>query len=410
MPARSPSVSRRSLLKSSGALGIAGIAGIGFPAILRAQPAPIRIGIQHPVTGFLAYSGNQCRAGALMAIEAINAAGGIKSLGGARLEAVLSDNQSKVDVGLSEFEKLAESGISAFVGPYASAIGIATSQAAARYNLPHVCDVTISDLVISRNKPSVFRFSPGYGQIAVEAIERLVRINDDAGKPVRSVMLVHEESESGAGAQKQLLAQLPRHGFEIVDSILHPNPTRDFTNIVLRIRQRRPDLLIVGNFYNEYVLLVRTLHQQKIGLKGIYSVLGGGASSFRFLRESPAAAQYTMDCNHWFNPKSQKALALQRRVQAAGRDFSFELWLNYNAIELLADSLERAASSKRDAIVAALASSTFSGHMLPYGRTKFVNGQNAGARSSTLQVQGNRIELILPAEFSSAKPVFPRPL
>lgn len=394
------------MLKSAGAMGAA---SIGFPAILRAQPAPIRIGIQHPVTGFLAYSGNQCRAGALMAIAAINTAGGIKSLGGARLEAVLSDNQSKVDVGLSEFERLAESGVSAFVGPYASAIGIATSQAAARYNLPHVCDVTISDLVISKSKPSVFRFSPGYGQIASEAVERLVKINNDAGKPVRSVMLVHEESESGAGAQKRLLAQLPKHGFEIVDSILHPNPTRDFTNIALRIKQRRPDLLIVGNFYNEYALLVRTLHQQRIRLKGIYSVLGGGASSYRFVRESPEAAQYTMDCNHWFNPKSQKALDLRRKAQAAGRDFSFELWLNYNAVEFLADSLERAASSKRDAIVAALASSTFSDHVLPYGRTKFVDGQNSGARSSTVQVLGNRIELILPTEFSSAKPVFPRP-
>lgn len=399
-------VSRRSFLKTTGALGVA---SIGFPAVLRAQPAPIRVGVQHPVTGFLAYSGNQCRAGATMAIEAINAAGGIKSMGGAKIEAVLADNQSKVDVGLSEFEKLAESGVSAFIGPYASAIGIATSQAATRYNLPHICDLTISDLVISKDKPSVFRFSPGYGQFAVEAVERLVKINDDAGKPVKTVMLVHEESESGAGAQKLLIAELPKHNFEIVDSILHPNPTRDFTNIVLRIKQRQPDLLIIGNFYNEYVLLVRTLHQQQVKLKGIYSVLGGGATSFRFLRESPEAAQYAMDCNHWYNPKSQKALNLRKKVEEAGLDFSYELWLNYNAVELLADALERAASSERDAIVDALASSTFSDHILPYGPTKFVDGQNTGAQSSNLQVLGDNIELILPEEFASAKPVFPRP-
>lgn len=400
-------VSRRNFIKTTGAMGIA---SLGLPAILRAEPAPIRIGVQHPVTGFLAYSGGQCRAGATMAIEAINAAGGIKSQDGAKLEAVLSDNQSKVDVGLSEFEKLAESGVSAFVGPYASSIGIATTQAAARYNLPHICDLTISDLVISKDKPSVFRFSPGYGQIAVEAVERLVKINDKAGKPVKTVMLVHEESESGAGAQKRLIEELPKHDFEIVDSILHPNPTRDFTNIVLRIKQRQPDLLIIGNFYNEYVLLVRTLYQQQVKLKGIYSVLGGGATSFRFLRESPEAAQYAMDCNHWYNPKSEKALALRKKVEAAGLDFSYELWLNYNAIELLADSLERAGSPERDAIVASLASSTFSDHMLPYGPTKFVDGQNTGALSSNLQVQGDDIELILPEEFSSAEAIFPRPL
>ena len=336
---------RRRLLAATAAA--AGTAALGFPTILRAQAAPIKVGVQHPITGFLAYSGNQCRTGAMMGIEEINARGGIKALGGAKLEPLLSDNQSKVDVGLSEFEKLAEAGITAFIGPYASAIGIATSQAATRYSLPHLCDLTVSDKVIGADKPSVFRFSPGYGQFAKEAVERLMEINDAAGKPVKTVMLIHEESESGAGAQKQLVIELPKVGFEIVDQILHPNPTRDFTNVVLRVKQRKPDLLIIGNFYNEYVLLVRSLHQQKVKVKGIYSVLGGGASSYRFLREAPDAAQYVMDCNHWFNPKSAKALELKRKVEAAGKDFSYELWLNYNCAQLLADALERAASTKR---------------------------------------------------------------
>jgi branched-chain amino acid transport system substrate-binding protein len=400
------SISRRNFLATTAA---AGAASIAFPAVLRAQPAAIRIGVQHPVTGFLSYSGGQCRAGAQMGIAAINARGGIKSLGGAKLEAVLADNQSKVDVGLSEFERLAESGVSAFIGPYASSIGIATTQAAARYGLPHICDLTISDKVISADKPSVFRFSPGYSQFAAEAVERLVQINDAAGKPVKTVMMIHEESESGAGAQKRLAIELPKNGFEIVESMLHPNPTRDFTNAVLRIKQRQPDLLIIGNYYNEYTLLVRTIHQQKVKLKGIYSVLGGGASSYRFVRESPDAAQYIMDCNHWYNPKNQKAQDLRKQVEASGLDFSYELWLNYNCVELLADALERAGSSERDAIVDALASSTFSDHILPYGPTKFVNGQNTGAQSSNLQVINNNIELLLPKEFASAEPIFPTP-
>lgn len=398
-------VTRRRVLAATGAAA----AAIGFPAVLRAQAAPVKVGVQHPITGFLSYSGNQCRLGAMMAIEELNARGGIKSLGGAKIEPLLSDNQSKVDVGLSEFDKLAEAGITAFIGPYASAIGVATSQAATRYNLPHLCDLCVSDRVIGPDKPSVFRFSPGYGQFAREAVERLVQLNEGAGKPIKKVMLIHEESESGAGAQKQLLVELPKVGFEIVDQVLHPNPTRDFTNVVLRVKQRAPDLLIIGNYYNEYVLLVRSLHQQKVKVKGIYSMLGGGASSYRFVRETPDAAQHIMDCNHWFNPKHPKALDLKRRVEAAGKDFSYELWLNYNCVELLADALERAGSSKREAVVAAMAQSTFSGHFLPFGPTKFVNGQNTGALSANLQVIDKNIELILPAEFASAKAVFPIP-
>jgi branched-chain amino acid transport system substrate-binding protein len=46
---------------------------------------------------------------------------------------------------------------------------------------------------------------------------------------------------------------------------------------------------------------------------------------------------------------------------------------------------------------------------MPYGPTKFENGQNTGARAVNLQVQDNDIKVILPAEFANAKPVFPMP-
>ncbi len=397
--------SRRRFLASVGA----GTAIAGFPAILRAQAGPIKVGVMHPVTGFLSYSGGQCRAGALAAIKDINAAGGIKSLGGRMLEPILADSQSKVDVAASEMEKLNEAGITAFVGPYASAHGIATTQTAARHGIPHLVDVAVSDRVIGAEKPTVFRFSPGYGQIAREAIAHLDAINKAAGSPAKTVMLIHEESESGAGTQVQLAKELPNYGFDIVERVLHPNPTRDFTNIVLKVRARNPDLLIIGNYYEEYVLLLRTLRQQRIKVKGIYSVLGGGASSYKFVHDFPEAAQHVLDCNHWFNPKNPRAIDLKKRVEAEGRYFSYEVFLNYNAVQLLADALERAKSADRAAVVEALRTSTFDKHMLPYGPTKFVNGQNTGARSSILQIQGKAIEVVLPKEFASAAIVFPVP-
>jgi branched-chain amino acid transport system substrate-binding protein len=46
---------------------------------------------------------------------------------------------------------------------------------------------------------------------------------------------------------------------------------------------------------------------------------------------------------------------------------------------------------------------------MPYGATKFVNGQNQGAAPVNTQVQGNDIQVILPEAFASAKPVFPMP-
>ena len=76
---------------------------------------------------------------------------------------------------------------------------------------------------------------------------------------------------------------------------------------------------------------------------------------------------------------------------------------------LLADAIERAASTDRAKILAALESSTFSGHIMPYGPTKFVNGQNTGAAPVNTQVQNGDIKVIFPEAFADAKPVFPAP-
>src|SRR5262245_5944018 len=76
-------VSRRRFLQSSTLGAAATVAGVlHAPAVLRAQGAPIKIGVLHPVSGALSYSGQQGRIGAQMAIDEINATGGIKSLRG----------------------------------------------------------------------------------------------------------------------------------------------------------------------------------------------------------------------------------------------------------------------------------------------------------------------------------------
>ena len=71
---------RRTFLRRASAA--AGAATLGFPLTLRAQAATVKVGCIHPITGPLAEPGQACRLGAQMAVDAINAAGGIKSLGG----------------------------------------------------------------------------------------------------------------------------------------------------------------------------------------------------------------------------------------------------------------------------------------------------------------------------------------
>ncbi|MGB7885777.1 MAG: ABC transporter substrate-binding protein [Xanthobacteraceae bacterium] len=402
-------LSRRTFLRSTALGATASAALLQAPAVLRAQSATVKIGVLHPVSGALSYSGQQGRLGATMAIDDINAAGGIKALGGAKIDPMLGDAQSTPDGGNAEVEKMNSAGVSAVVGGYASAICLAASQTAARYDLPYVVDVGVVDSIVTRGLKNTFRFGPGFGVIAKTALGNLVTINDQAGKPAKTVMIVHEDSAFGAGLAKLLNAQLPDRGFQVLDTIPHPTPTREFESVVLKIKAQNPDLVIPANYYNEYVLLARTMQQQRVRPKGIYSVLGGAASSYKFVKEFPDAAQYIMDCNHWFDPKNTKALALKKRVEDKGQFYTYEVYMNYSCMLLLADALERAASTDRAKITDALASSTFSAHLMPYGPTKFVNGQNDGAAPVNTQVQGNDIMVILPPQFASAKPVFPMP-
>ena len=403
MPSYISDFSRRKFLAGT-ALSAAALV---MPSVLRAQGAGVKLGILHPVSGALSYSGTQGRLGAALAVEEINTDGGIKGLG--KIDAILGDALSTPEGGTAEVEKMNSAGVTCIIGGYASAVCLAVSQAAARYELPYVVDVGVADAIVTRGLKNTFRFGPGFGTISKTALDNLATINDAAGRPAKTVMIVHEDSLFGSGLAKLLNAQLPQHGFEILETIPHPTPTRDFNNVVLKMKAQNPDLVIPANYYNEYVLLARTMQQQRVRPKGIYSVLGGAASSYKFVKEFPDAAKYIMDCNHWFDPRNPKALALKKKVEDRGQFYTYEVYMNYSSVLLVADALSRAGAADRGKLTAALESSTFSGHVMPYGPTKFVNGQNQGAAPLNTQVLDNDIKSILPAEFAIAKAVFPMP-
>jgi branched-chain amino acid transport system substrate-binding protein len=387
----------------------AGSAVLGMPAILAAQMPTVKVGILHPVTGALAYEGEQCRKGALLALEEINAAGGIKSMGGAKLEAVLADAQSKPEVGAAEIDRLAEAGVAAVQGPFASGIALATTQAAAKHNLAHVVDVGVVDQIVQRGLKNTFRFAPGFGRVTSQGIENLVTLNTAAGSPAKTVLVIHEDGAYGSGMAKLMNERLPQFGFKILDTIGHPTPARDFTNIALKVKQANPDLVIPSNYKNEFILMARTLRQQRVHPKAIFAVLGGAASNIRFAREYPDAAENIIDNNHWFDPTKPLSKKFAANVEKKGWDLTYEVMLNYSCMRLIADAIERAGGGGRAKVIDALANSTFADHIMPYGPTKFENGQNQGAQIVMTQIRSKRIEVIYPKQFASAAPLFPVP-
>lgn len=380
--------------------------GLAMPWIAQAA-GNVKIGLIHPATGWAAYPAAQLRYGAQMAIADINAAGGIKSMGGAKLEALLGDSQTKPEIGAAEVEKMNEAGVHALQGCYQSAVGLAASAAAAKYNIPFSVDVGVSDKLVQRGLSNVFRMADGYGRIAQDAATNLGEINKMAGSPAKSVIIVHEESEFGTGTAKLMTEALKAHNLEVIDTIKHANPTRNFDNVALRIKSAQPDIVMPINYPGEYVLLAKTLRQQRVDFMASYSVLGGGFN-FKFVDDLPQIAENMIDVNHWYNPKSASGQAMRARTEADGLYFTFEVYCAYMSIMFLADGFERAGTTDKDAVNAALAASTLNVDFMPYDQTKMVNGQNMGSRAVAIQAQQGDVQIIAPSAYASASAVFPR--
>src|SRR2546421_4361846 len=155
MPKSLTRTTRRRLLRTT-MLGAAAAASAAMPAVLRAQSAGVKIGVLHPVSGSLSLNGQQGRLGATLAVDEINAGGGIKALNGARIEPVLGDAQSTPEGGNAEVEKMNSAGVACIVGGYGSSICLAASQTAPPYHLPYVVDGGVVDAIVTRGVENTF--------------------------------------------------------------------------------------------------------------------------------------------------------------------------------------------------------------------------------------------------------------
>src|SRR5262249_31975248 len=105
--------------------------------------------------GAMAEVGGDCRLGAQLAAEAINTAGGIKSLGGARLELLLADSETKVEVARSEADRLIAAGAQLLTGAFHSAHIAAISSLAQQRPGPYLIDIPSPDSITANIAKSV---------------------------------------------------------------------------------------------------------------------------------------------------------------------------------------------------------------------------------------------------------------
>ena len=192
-------VSRRDFIKSTAVATAATAVGtIGFPNVLRgAQPPEVMIGHIHPLSGFLGYLGNQLKNGCEMAVQELNAAGGIKSLGGAKIKLLTADSEGKPDLSIPAVERLDRQGVVALTGCLQSSVTIVATQAAEKQKVPFVVSVAVADKVTARDFKYTFRIQPNAAQMGAQTVKYISEISQKAGSQVKTIAYLHDNTAFG---------------------------------------------------------------------------------------------------------------------------------------------------------------------------------------------------------------------
>lgn len=418
---RSRALSRRTFLSTT----VTGAALLGAPLPLRAQPRTIKVGVVHPVTGPLAEPGQACRLGAQMAADAVNAAGGIKSQGGARFELLLGDTQTKADVARAEAERLANAGCQLLVGAFNSGDTAAMVPVAQQRRLPFLVDIAAADPITANVARSVregqqklqfvyrnFPTGSMFGQIAVRYFSEIFK---EAGVSPKRVVLMHATDLFGQNQARgfQAAHKAANPGWDIVDVIPWPEPPSDLSTEVSRARAAKPDIIAPITRPASAQLLLPELAKQRVEVLGIVSPGSPGlyeAGQIAVLKEH---IEHVMDSVPWpnfKNPQTQK-VSEDYAKRSGGKIFDTNSGYSYDAMLILADVLERARSTDPEAVVDAMKKTRFTGGLMVAAGPVVFNeiGDNPNASTAMIQILKQRPVVVWPREAALQKLVFPRP-
>ena len=420
---RDHQIHRRRFLEAAGVA--AGAATLGFPLPLRAQAPAIKIGVIHPVTGPLAEPGQACRLGAQMAADAVNGAGGIKALGGARIELLVGDTQTKPDVGRTEAERVINQGAQILMGSFDSGSTAAMVPVAQQRRVPFLVDIAAADPNTANVAKAVkegqqklqfvYRNFPTGSSFGKKAVQYFGEVFKEAGVSPRRVVLMYCNDLFGQNNAKgfQAAHAAAKPSWEIVDVIPWPEPPQDLSTEVSRAKAAKPDIIAPITRPASAQLLFPELRKQRVDIMGIVGPGSPGLYEAGQLAVLKHDLEYVLASIPWANfknPRTAKA-AEEYQKRSGGKTFDTNSGYSYDGIMLLADVLERAKSVDPDAVVAALKATNYTGGLMQYGGPIVFNelGDNPNAITTMIQILGQKPVAVWPKEAALAKLVFPRP-
>lgn len=371
----------------------------------------ITIGSVHPLTGGLAGVGGLMNDGAQMAVDDINAGGGIEALDGATLTLADGDSKGEAATGQSEAQRLIQEGAVALVGTYQSDVTQNVAAVAERARVPLVIDVAVDDQILEQGYQYAFRTQPNATSMGTAGAQALIAMGEENDTPIESVSYIHIEGSFGQSVFDAFEAEAQAQGVDVLKEVVYAGT--NFTDATTQVREAasaKPDAIVATGYYPDSLLIAQSVKALDPDIDALYGIANGAFDDGSFPADAGAAGENVLSANYHYAATSDRVADIRERFEETyGQPMETAAMLSYQSVELIAAALEESGSSDPVDVRDALADLSFEDPLLAFdGPITFdETGQNENATVIVMQVQKGAVEQVYPAQFETSPLVFP---
>jgi branched-chain amino acid transport system substrate-binding protein len=258
-----------------------------------ASNAPIRLGVITSLTGTNAPFGQAHKAGYTIAVNDINAGGG---LNGRRLEIVYFDDQSKPDRAVQGVTKLVDQEhVPLLLGAYSSESTLAMVPVVTQKRVPLIIPTAVADNIMAAGSPWVFRICAGSGTFAAATLDFL-KSNGDP----QNIALIYENTNFGQSNRKSMLEAAQWRGLNVIADEAYQAKSPDYEELLRRVKKRNPEVIYFASYLFDATALMREAKQLDLNPK-YYTSAATGFAAPEFPSNGGAGdqAEYTFSVSQW---------------------------------------------------------------------------------------------------------------
>ncbi|MBS0598141.1 MAG: amino acid ABC transporter substrate-binding protein, partial [Proteobacteria bacterium] len=256
-----------------------------FAAVLAAAPAAsawaqdIVLGASVQLTGPVANTGRYYRDAYQMAIDKINAEGGVKVDGKAhKLALKLYDNQSDVNLSVRQYTQLVtQDKVNLLLGGFASNFQLADSVVSEKYKIPMVQGGGASNEIFSRGFKYIFGTLAPASNYFGSTIQMMKALKD----PPKSVALLYADDSFDVSTADGTRPLLKQAGFNLAMDERYSSNTSDFSTLLSQVKAKNVDAVLVAGHETEILNFVRNAKSLAIAPKLYSFTVGVPSEDFR---------------------------------------------------------------------------------------------------------------------------------